>query len=92
MPPPSSLLVEYAADCLDQVDVPPRVAAADQIVCARLRVAEHHIQSTAMIVDMKPVAYVCPIAIDRDRQPLDCCRDHRRDQLLAVLARAVVVR
>jgi hypothetical protein len=53
---------------------------------------EDGVDAAAEVLDVEPVAHLAPVAVDRQRVAVQRVQDTKRDQLLGVLARPVVVR
>ena len=84
-------LIQQRANLFDNVDIRPFIAAADVVGLAQPAPADHRLDAPAMILDIEPVADVAAVAVDRNRLLPQAGADHRRDELFAVLERAVVV-
>ena len=78
-------------DPLDDVDVGELVGPADVVDLARLPALEHDRDRAAEVAHVEPVADLHPVAVDGQRVARERVQDAERDQLLRVLARAVVV-
>ena len=76
---------------LDHLDVLALVGAADVVGLAGAALHQHGVDAAAEVLDVEPVADLAAVAVDRQRVAVDRVEDHQRDQLLRVLARAVVV-
>src|SRR4029077_1503424 len=76
---------------LDHRDVLALVGAADVVGLAGTAVHQHGVNTAAEVLDVEPVANLPPVSIHRQRVPVDRVQHHQRDQLLRILARAVVI-
>ena len=76
---------------LDHLDVLALVGAADVVGLAGPALHQHRVDAAAEVLDVEPVADLLAVAVDRQRVAVERVQDHQRDQLLRVLARAVVV-
>ena len=84
--------VGQGEDPLDHLEVRELVRAADVVDLARLAPLEDGVDRRAAVLHVEPVADLHPVAVDRQRIAGEGVEDAERDQLLRVLARAVVVR
>ena len=80
------------ADRADEVDVPGLVLAADVVAAPVFALFQAQKQRVGVILDVKPVAHVPAVAVDRDRLARQRAQDHHRHQLLGEVVGAVVVR
>ena len=76
---------------LDHLDVLALVGAADVVGLAGAALHQHRVDAAAEVLDVEPVADLLAVAVDRQRVAVQGVEDDQRDQLLRVLARAVVV-
>ena len=83
--------VQQGAYLVDQVDIARLILAADVVAAADLAARQHGQQGIGVVFDIKPVADVCPSAINRDRFARQGVQDHDRDQLFGEMEGAVVV-
>ena len=70
---------------LDDVDVLPLIEATDIIGISNLALMEDEVDGTSMIDDIKPVANVLTLAIDRQRLTMADIIDEQRNQFLREL-------
>ena len=85
-------LAELLEDGLDDVDVGALIVAADVVDLADAALLQDQVDSMAVVLDIKPVADVLAIAVDRQFLIGQRVDDHQRDELLREVVRAVVVR
>ena len=78
-------------DAPDDVEV-LALLAADVVRIAGLALAQRELDARAVVVDLQPLAPLLPVAVDRQRLPVQRVRDEERQKLLRILARAVRVR
>ena len=80
------------ADESDNLDVGELVSATDIVAFSDKALRQNQLKRASMIVDMKPVAHVTAVSIDRQRPTLKSIYNNERDQLFRKLKRSVVVR
>ena len=76
----------------DDVDVLPLVESADVVRLGYFAFVENKVYSPRVVLHVKPVAHVLPLAVHRKRPAVPYVIDEQRDQLLRELIRPVVVR
>jgi hypothetical protein len=85
-------LVHQGANRLDHVEIGLLVAPADAVGRADRAVENGGHQRARVILDIKPVAHVRALAVDRQLQPFERVDDHQRDELFGEMIWAVIVR
>ena len=78
-------------DPAHDLDVLALVRAADVVGLARPAALEDGMDAAAEVLDVEPVAHLAAVAVDGQAVAVQRVEDAERDQLLGVLARAVVV-
>ena len=78
-------------DPAHDLDVLALVRAADVVGLARPAALEDGVDAAAEVLDVEPVAHLAAVAVDGQAVAVQRVEDAERDQLLGVLARAVVV-
>ncbi len=76
---------------LHHLDVLALVGAADVVGLAGAAVHQHRVDAAAEVLDVEPVADLAAVAVDGQGVAVERVEHRQRDQLLRVLARAVVV-
>ncbi len=85
-------LIDGDAKLLHQGQVLSLAAAADIVGFARHSAREYRLDAAAMILDVQPITYVAPVAVNRQLFRVQDIDDHQRDELLRELPWTVVVR
>src|SRR4030088_1349914 len=83
---------EDVANRMNYVDVGLLVFAPNVVGVAKIPRMQNGPDGCAVIFDIKPVAYLQPVAIDRQRPSLQRVVNHQRNQLLWKLKRTIIVR
>ena len=83
--------IEDVADRLHHRDIRHLVQPANVVGLARPALGQHCRYRGAVIAHVQPVAHVHPVAIHRQRLPMQRVQHHQRNQLLRKLQRTVVV-
>lgn len=83
---------ELFTNQLDDVNVLHLVMPADVVNLSDAPVVDNHVNRLAVILDVKPIADVLALAVDRQRFIVQAVRDHQRDQLFGKMVRPVIVR
>src|SRR3546814_15626206 len=83
-------LVEQRADGVDDLDVRALGVTADVVGLANAATFKHCTDRRAMVADVKPVAHVHAVAVDRQRFAGDRLGDPQRDELFREPVGAVV--
>ncbi len=73
------------------LEVGARIAAAEVVDVHRVAMFEDVQDAARVILDVKPVANLTAVAVERHRFAVDQIGDEERDQLLGILVRAVSV-
>src|SRR5262249_47716861 len=81
--------LEGRADRVHDLEVGALVAGADVVAAAGRTLPRDEEQRRAVVLHVKPVAYVAAVPIERQGPALDRVQDHERDQLLRILERPV---
>ena len=84
--------IHSSADFLDRLNIAQFLPAADVVDLARSATREAQFDPPAVILDMKPVAHVHAVAVDRQLAAVQCVQQEERDQLLRKLEGPVIVR
>ena len=84
-------LAELMDDELDNVDILHFVMAADVIDLPYSAVLEDKVDGFAMIFNIKPVAYIETLPVDRERFVVETVDDHERNELFGEMIGAIVV-
>ena len=66
-------------NAVGEVDVLDLVATPDVVDLSRNALVDQQIDTAAMVVDVKPVALVLPVAVERDRDVVDQVGDEERE-------------
>ena len=88
----AQVAVHGVAEEVEQVEVLPLVVAADAVGLAGGALRDDGLDGGAVVLDVEPIPHVLPVAIDRDGLALGHAGDGQGDELLGMLAGAVVVR
>ena len=85
-------LAEFLEDGLDDIDIGAFIVAADVVNLADTALLQDEVDGTAVILDIKPVADILAVAVDRQLLVGQRVDNHQWDELLREMVRTVVVR
>jgi hypothetical protein len=85
------LAVENGADLPHHVDVPPFIASADIVGFADFPVPRDEVERARVVLDVKPIADVLALPVDRQPLARERIEDGQRDQLFGEMIRTIVV-
>src|SRR5258708_7757180 len=84
-------LVQQITNGADNLEVPFFASPTDVVGFPDSALGEHRANGAAVILDVKPVANVFAVAVDRERLAGARVQDHERNKLLGKLVRPVVI-
>lgn len=76
----------------DDVNIGTLVVSTDIVACAVGSTVQDEVNSTAVVVDEKPVADIRAVTVDRERLAGEDVGDGERDELLGEMEGAVIIR
>ena len=85
-------MIEQPADVLCHLQIGAFAVAAHVILLARSSLLNENIQGAGVILDVKPVAHILPVAVDRQHLPFKAVQNEERDQLFWKMVRTIIVR
>jgi hypothetical protein len=87
----STQLTHDSTDRVYNVQIPPIIAATNVVHLAYTPTADDGVNTTAVILDIQPIAHIRPIAIHRDGLAPETSADNGGDKFLSILEGAVII-
>jgi hypothetical protein len=84
--------VEQLADRGDDIEIGALAVAADIVALAWPASGQDRVQRAGVVLDIKPVAHIVALAVNRDRLAVQRLQDRQRDQFFGEMVGPVIVR
>jgi hypothetical protein len=84
-------LVKRSTNALYDLQVRALILSTDIVGFTWQSVLQDQIERFSVILDIKPVANIGTVPVNRQRLPFECVQNHQRNELLRELIRAIVI-